>query len=182
MTEHSPTDTLVEQIEQHRRRIPFRYRHLAGFTLVCTYLLMLLGAYTSAIGAGLSCPDWPTCYGTVVPFLHPEIVASAPYTAVQIFAEWAHRGLAMVTGLLILGTTIAAWQSQREHRLVVWSATLALGFLPVQVVLGGLTVTQSLQPVIVTSHLGVAILILLSLQTTTLVAWYAARDDIDELD
>jgi cytochrome c oxidase assembly protein subunit 15 len=40
------------------------HRYLATITLVSTYILMLLGAYTSAIGAGLSCPDWPTCYGT----------------------------------------------------------------------------------------------------------------------
>lgn len=39
----------------------FAYTHFAGMTLVLTYVLMLLDAYTSAIGAGLSCPDWPTC-------------------------------------------------------------------------------------------------------------------------
>nr|WP_280178013.1 COX15/CtaA family protein [Halorussus marinus] len=53
-------------------RIPVEYRHIASLTLLVTYIVMLLGAYTSAIGAGLSCPDWPTCYGTWVPFLQPE--------------------------------------------------------------------------------------------------------------
>lgn len=52
-----------------------------------TYVLMILGAYTSAIGGGLSCPDWPMCYGTVVPFLNPEIIANSPYSVLQIFAE-----------------------------------------------------------------------------------------------
>jgi cytochrome c oxidase assembly protein subunit 15 len=41
----------------------------------------------------------------------------------------------------------------------------------VQVILGGLTVTENLQPIIVTTHLGVAILILLCLLTTCLVAY-----------
>ena len=77
----------------------------------------------------------------------------------------------MIVGALILITTIAAWKTQHQHRIVVWSATLALGFLPVQVVLGGLTVTELLQPVIVTAHLGVAVLIVLSLSTATAVAW-----------
>ena len=82
----------------------------------------------------------------------------------------------MVVGFLILGTAIVAWRTHREHRLVLlWSATLAIGLLPVQVLLGGLTVTRSLQPVIVTSHLGVATVILLSLATTTLAAWIRAR-------
>ena len=150
-------------------QVPFHW--LAGSTLVATYVVMLLGAYTSAIGAGLSCPDWPTCYGTVIPFLHPAIVADAPYSAWQIFAEWAHRGLAMIAGLLILGTAIAAWRTQRDRPVVVWSATSALVLLPIQVALGRFTVTRLLQPVIVTAHLGTAVLILVGLTTTTLAAW-----------
>jgi cytochrome c oxidase assembly protein subunit 15 len=157
--------------------IPIRieYRHFAGLTLVSTYALMLLGSYTSAIGAGLSCPDWPTCYGTWIPFLQPGIVANSPYSALQIFAEWAHRGLAVIVGVLILGTAIEAWRTHRDYPLVVWSATLAVSLLPIQVLLGGLTVTRSLQPTIVTMHLGVATLIILGLATTTVAAWMQAR-------
>ena len=151
------------------------HRYLATITLVSTYILMLLGAYTSAIGAGLSCPDWPTCYGTWIPFLSPGVVANSPYSALQIFAEWAHRGLAIIVGLLILGTVVTAWYGQRDRPLIVWSAVLAIALLPVQVLLGGLTVTAQLQPVVVTSHLGVAILILVSLTVTALVAWIDRR-------
>jgi hypothetical protein len=94
-----------------------------------------------------------------------------PYSALQIFAEWAHRGLAFATGLLILGTVIAAWQWERDRPLVVWSATLALLLLPVQVLLGRLTVTELLEPMIVTAHLGVAVIVLLLLSVTTLASW-----------
>lgn len=118
------------------------YQHLAGLTLVATYVTMLLGAYTSAVGAGLSCPDWPTCYGTVVPFFHPGIVADSPYSAWQILAEWAHRGVAMMTGILIFATALAAWRWQRRPA-VARPALLAAVLLPIQVVLGGLTVTQA---------------------------------------
>ena len=155
----------------------FEFRYLAAGTLLGNYVLMLLGAYTSAIGAGLSCPDWPTCYGTWIPFLYPEIVAQSPYSALQIFAEWAHRSLAMIVGLLILLTAITAWKTQREHPAIVWSATLALAFLPVQVILGELTVTALLEPIIVTSHLGVATLIVLSLMTTTVATWLHAENE-----
>jgi cytochrome c oxidase assembly protein subunit 15 len=151
------------------------HRYLATITLVSAYVLMLLGAYTSAIGAGLSCPDWPTCYGAWIPFLSPGVVANSPYSALQIFAEWAHRGLAMIVGLLILGTVVTAWYGQRDRPLIVWSAVLAIALLPVQVLLGGLTVTAQLQPVVVTSHLGVAILILVSLTVTAFVAWIDRR-------
>lgn len=150
------------------------YYRFSGAVLVGTYVLMLLGAYTSAIGAGLSCPDWPTCYGTVVPFFNPEIVASSPYTALQIFAEWAHRGLAMIMGFAILGTAVAAHLLEKPP-IVRWSATVALVLLPIQVILGALTVTENLKPIIVTAHLGTAILILLGLATTTIVDWLDSR-------
>ncbi|PAU80812.1 hypothetical protein CK500_14890 [Halorubrum salipaludis] len=150
---------------------PVKYEHIAGLTLILTYIVMLLGAYTSAIGAGLSCPDWPSCYGTWVPFFQPDIIANSPYSALQIFAEWAHRGLAMTAGFFIAGTAVGAWIFYPDDTLVKWSATTALILLPIQVVLGGLTVTEDLEPIIVTTHLGVAILILLSLLMTVLTTY-----------
>ncbi|MFT4891884.1 MAG: heme A synthase [Halobacteriales archaeon] len=143
---------------------------LAGVTVVATFVLMLLGAYTKAIGAGLSCPDWPTCYGTWIPFLQPEVYQDAAYTQWQIFVEWAHRGLAMITGFLILGTAVSAWRRDSIPRIASVSAVFALVILPMQVVLGGLTVTQDLEPVIVTSHLGTAILIFGALVATAVAA------------
>lgn len=148
----------------------FAYVQLAGATLLGTYALMLLGAYTSAIGAGLACPDWPSCYGTLVPFLHPDVVAASPYSARQIFAEWAHRGLAVVVGLGIVLTGLLAIR-RRTHGLITWSALGAVALLPVQVLLGGLTVTRDLQPIVVVSHLGIAVLIVLCLLTTTVTAY-----------
>lgn len=168
------TQPIRTKVQSHIRELTpsrARFEHLAGITLLTTYLLMVIGAYTSAVGAGLSCPDWPTCYGTIVPFLHPDIVANSPYSAGQIFVEWAHRGVAMVVGVLIFTTVGAAWIGHREQPIVVKAATLAGLLLPVQVILGGLTVTQALQPIIVTAHLGIALLILLSLTAATVMAW-----------
>jgi cytochrome c oxidase assembly protein subunit 15 len=155
------------------RRTPSRagYPAFAAVTTGLTFVLRLLGAYTSAIGAGLACPDWPRCYGTWMPFLQPEVLADSPYTGLQILAEWAHRGLAALVGLLILWTVVSAWRVHRGRPEVIWSATVAIVLLPVQVALGGLTVTRSLEPLIVTAHLVVAIIILVALSTTTLAAW-----------
>lgn len=176
MTDNQSSSTTAAKRTSQLLRTPITYRHFAGITLALTYVLMLFGAYTSAIGAGLSCPDWPTCYGTWVPFLHPEIVANSPYSALQIFAEWAHRGLAMVVGFLILGTVLAAWRFRRTQPVVTWSATFALIALPVQVALGRFTVSTLLEPVVVTAHLGTAILILLGLTVTTVSAWLYDRN------
>ena len=42
----------------------------------------------------------------------------------------------MIVGFLILGTTLGAWRFRRAHRIITWSATVALVVLPVQVALG----------------------------------------------
>jgi len=164
-----------QQMVHSRINSAFMYYHLAGITFLCTYAVMLLGSYTGAIGAGLSCLDWPKCYGTWIPFFHPEIILNSPYSGWQIFAEWAHRGFALIDGILILGTVATAWRYQRNRSIVLWSATLVVVLLPVQILLGGLTVTQRLQPIVVTSHLGTATLILVALATTTLASFLQER-------
>lgn len=133
---------------------------------------MVVGAYTKAIHAGLACPDWPTCYGTWVPFLEPAVVNDAPYTLTQVLAEWTHRTLAAITGVLITLTGIAAWRT-REFDRPELAALGALLLLPVQVVLGGLTVTEGLDPLIVTTHLAAAVVIFAAL----VVAAVGARTD-----
>ncbi|MDY6779004.1 MAG: hypothetical protein SV760_00325, partial [Halobacteria archaeon] len=50
-------DALGTLTDRVAARVSFKL--YLGLTLVSTYVLMLLGAYTKAIGAGLSCPDWP---------------------------------------------------------------------------------------------------------------------------
>lgn len=139
-----------------------RFRQLAAVTAAATALLMVVGAYTKAIHAGLACPDWPTCYGAWFPFLQPELLAYTSYSTTQVFAEWLHRTLAAVTGLLIAATGFVAWRSpalDRPER----AALVAFLLLPVQVVLGGLTVTEALNPIIVTSHLAAAVVIFAAL-------------------
>ena len=151
-----------------------RFRSYLLVTTVATYILMMLGAYTKAIGAGLSCPDWPKCYGVWIPFLHPEMLASSSYAAgfsgLQIFVEWAHRGLAMIVGIMIVAAAVWAWRNIEDRR-VTLSIAVALLLLPFQVILGGLTVTQNLQPLIVTSHLATAVLILVGLTVATTVLY-----------
>ena len=59
-----------------------------GLTAV-TYVLLVFGSAVRVHGAGLACPDWPLCFGEVIPALD-----------FQVFMEWGHRVLA---GLVSLG-------------------------------------------------------------------------------
>lgn len=111
----------------------FRFRHLAGVAAFLTGVLMLLGVYTAAAGAGLTCGQrWPLCDGAVFGLFPANWLS---------FVEWFHRLWAMVTGFVILGATIQAWRTGRS-RAVRGAFAVALLVLPTQILLGALTVTQ----------------------------------------
>lgn len=96
-----------------------------------TYVLILLGIYTAAIGAGLTCDGrWPLCDGAVFG-LFPANWPS--------FVEWFHRLVAMVTGFLILGGWIALWRGDTSRRAFA-AVTAAVVLLPAQIWLGAETV------------------------------------------
>ena len=150
------------------RRVLFE--RLALATTIATFILMMLGGYVKAIGAGLSCPDWPLCYGVVYPFGE-----GAPdyggFTTHQVAAEWIHRWVASMVGPMILAVAILSWRLKPVDRPIRAFATAALVILPIQVGMGGWTVLGLLQPVIVTSHLGFATLIFGCLVATTVLAY-----------
>jgi heme a synthase len=124
-------------------------RRLAWFALglaACTIALMALGSATRVMNAGLSCPDWPLCYGTLLPHNQMNL---------QVFLEWFHRLVASVIGFgTIVMTGAAYFYRSRLPRWTPAAMTLALLLVMFQGLLGGLTVTQLLRFDIVTAHLG----------------------------
>ncbi|MEM6256202.1 MAG: heme A synthase [Cyanobacteria bacterium P01_D01_bin.156] len=122
---------------------------------VATLFLMAVGSATRVMNAGLACPDWPLCYGQLVPSQQMNL---------QVFLEWFHRLDASLIGLMAIGLVALSvrWR-QALDRWVPWAAGLVLFLVVFQGVLGGLTVTQLLRFDIVTAHLGTALLVFCSL-------------------
>lgn len=125
-------------------------RRLVWKIAFATLLLMAIGSATRVMNAGLACPDWPLCYGTLFPGQQMNL---------QVFLEWFHRLDAALIGVTTIVLVALSWW----HRRVVpawtpWLAMLALGLIVFQGVLGGLTVTELLRFDIVTAHLGTALL------------------------
>ena len=133
------------------------------FTVLWTLGLLYLGSVVHATGSSLACPDWPTCFGTMV----PEMTGG-------IFWEHLHR---LVAGGLILLFSAATYLAFRETPRFPWVTGLALlgiGLLLVQAVLGGITVLFRLPDAVSTSHLGLAFLFLALatvLSTVTADSW-----------
>ena len=140
-------------------------------------VVVVLGAYTRLVHAGLGCPDWPGCYGFLtVPETAEEIrqaeslYPNAPVEVEKGWPEMVHRYVAGSLVLLVLGLVINAIRHRKEPRQPLWHPVFILGLILLQAAFGMWTVTLKLWPQIVTAHLlgGFATLTLLFLLTLRL--------------
>lgn len=144
-------NAIIYSQSQARERI----RRLVWKLCIATLLLMAIGSATRVMNAGLACPDWPLCYGELVPMAQMNL---------QVFLEWFHRLDASLIGfgaIALMG--LSWWHRQELPGWLPWASTFALGLIVFQGVLGGLTVTQLLRFDIVTAHLGTALLYFMTL-------------------
>lgn len=141
---------------KHRRNA-----NLALFTCVLAFVVILLGAYTRLTNAGLSCPDWPNCYGYITaPHTMTQLqdaasrYPTAPIDIKKAWTEMTHRYFAGTEGILILILSISIFIHRKTtdiKPIIMGSSLIAL--LCIQIMLGMLTVTEKLKPVIVLAHL-----------------------------
>src|SRR5713101_673453 len=139
-------------------------RRIAWVTVGFTYFLGTLGSTVRVSDSGLSCPDWPLCYGR--PYAPPEIHA---------LLEESHRYTASIVSILIIALAISALIWARKEKQVLIPALMAPFFLVIQIVLGGLTVLWKLPPTIITAHLGTALAIFAMVITVAVMSGKPAR-------
>jgi cytochrome c oxidase assembly protein subunit 15 len=122
-----------------------------------TIVLIALGSYVRATGAGLSCPDWPLCFGRAVPkfeygvaqeVIHRYIAAGVMLFSIFILYR-GYRLRAKENGTFIFGLSIVS-------------------IVIVQAIFGGLTVTMKLNPFIVTTHLALGTLFFQTVATAAI--------------
>ena len=125
-----------------------RYRHITFFMTLLTLIVVMVGAYTRLSDAGLGCPDWPGCYGSM-------IVQEGTIEPDKAWIEMIHRYIAGTLGLFVFGLTLISFIQKREgvlyhiRGLLVFTSIL----ITFQALLGMWTVTKLLHPTIVMLHL-----------------------------
>lgn len=166
---------------RNRHALPAqRLKALTLLTLVLTFELVMVGAFTRLTDSGLGCPDWPGCYGSATPMGAQAHISAAqtamptgPVTHGKAWVEMVHRYMATGVGVLIVTLCAMTWrQRRRDPALAVNPAwpTLTLLWVCLQGAFGAFTVTMKLFPLIVTLHLLLA-LGLLSLLTAQAVRY-----------
>ncbi len=134
-----------------------RLRRLGWVTVGFTYFLVLVGGLVRITGSGEGCPDWPTCYGSLIPRFEEHTLI-----------EYSHRLTASVVSALVVVLALAVLIWARRRRYVI-PTLIAGGLLVVQVVLGGITVQLKLPQPVITAHLGTALALFGTLIVTTVL-------------
>jgi len=137
-----------------------KFSAITLFLCVYTYGIMVLGPLVRAENAGLACPDWPLCYGHVIPPVE-----------YRVYLEFIHRVVAGVGGIFLLLWIIWIFSSPDLRKRFSLYAVAALLLLAVQIFLGRWTVTKLLDAYVVKSHLLTAVIYL----SVLLTVWVKAR-------
>ncbi len=173
-----------------------RFQKLALAALASILLLIFVGAIVRATGAGLGCPDWPTCWGRLIPPWKVEQInfekldlarfqreaersgrdpasitresLRKEFNPVHTWVEYVNRLCSLPVGFLTLGTFLAAFWQRRRRPSVWWGSLAALLLVLCNAWLGAMVVASGLKPGIITLHMALAILLLCIL---VFVAW-----------
>ncbi len=153
-----------------------RFKRLSLGAAILALCVVVLGAYVRLSDAGLGCPDWPGCYGTLtVPQSEAAIQkaqATFPHSTLETGKAWkemAHRYLAGTLGLTVLVLFVLGWRSKNTIRVSPLLPTALLMIIAFQAALGMWTVTMLLKPAIVSAHL------IGGMTTLALLVWIAHR-------
>ena len=116
-------------------RQPAVYRHLhriAWLAVALATCVIVFGAFVRLSDAGLSCPDWPTCYGKAAWPTHAEQVAGhvatdiRPVDPSKAWREQFHRMIAGLLGVLVLTLALLATRKRPQGWLPLIGASLAI--------------------------------------------------------
>ncbi|WGW13727.1 COX15/CtaA family protein [Saxibacter everestensis] len=121
-----------------------RIRILAWLTLVSQAGIVITGALVRLTASGLGCPTWPRCTD--------QSYVNTPEMGIHGYIEFGNRTLTFVVAAIAVLTLIALWKIRRERR-DLWTLAVVLLFaVPLQAVIGGITVLSNLNPWVVGLH------------------------------
>lgn len=149
-----------------------RFRQVGILTIAAIYLVILAGSTVRASGAGMGCPDWPTCFGQWIPpteesQLPPDYhaiyaargYANTDFNPVKTWTEYANRLIGATAGVLIFLTLLRSRAFLKSDPGVFRLSLVAFLLMGFQGWLGSAVVASNLRPVMITAHMLMAFLI-----------------------
>ena len=173
-----------------------RFQKIAIAACVALVVLIFVGAVVRATGAGMGCPDWPRCWGCLIPptsvdqidpekldiekyrkkaaryGIDPESITHETvieqFNPVHTWTEYLNRLTSLPLGVLTLITFVASFWHWKKRPSVTVVAVVAFVLLLVNAWMGAQIVYSGLKPGVITIHMALAILMLCCL---VYVAW-----------
>ena len=130
----------------------FLLKSLVIFSIIDCIFQISLGGFVRVTSSGLGCPDWPLCYGQIIPPMNYHTLI-----------EWGHRTSGAILGLSILLIVIVTLIAQRNNLLLVILSISTLILVSIVGGIGGAVVLTELEPSLRTLHLFLAQIIILLL-------------------
>ncbi len=136
------------------------YTRLLYVATILALIVVVMGAWVRLSDAGLGCPDWPGCYGSlIVPKTADHVgeehkaLLERPLETAKAWKEMIHRYAASTLGFVVILIAALAWLNRRQPGQPVALPIFLLGLIIFQGLLGMWTVTLLVKPVIVMAHL-----------------------------
>lgn len=176
-----------------------RFQTMASITVGAVIALILIGSLVRMTGSGMGCPDWPMCFGQIIP---PTDVSQLPdnyrtefavagkeiaeFDAFKTWVEYLNRLFGVLVGLLGIITLVMGFRVREYDKGLMW---LSLGGLFLIVLAGGIgayVVKTDLSEGMITVHMVVALGVLTcylwafsrSKKTEVSSYWISAPDKI----
>ena len=136
----------------------FSLKILSGLLLLLIFFQISLGSAVRLTGSGLSCPDWPLCYGLWFPDQDKlSKISDVNFEFYQVMLEWIHRfnAAAFITPVTLLVFFVGLKVTKEKiNKIILYIIILILAL---QGLMGGFTVFDKNSPWSVAVHLGLAL-------------------------
>ena len=136
----------------------FSLKILSGLLLLLIFFQISLGSAVRLTGSGLSCPDWPLCYGLWFPDQDKlSKISDVNFEFYQVMLEWIHRfnAAAFITPVTLLVFFVGLKATKEKINQII--LYLIILILLLQGLMGGFTVFDKNSPWSVAVHLGLAL-------------------------
>ncbi|WP_248278868.1 COX15/CtaA family protein [Brevibacterium sp. 'Marine'] len=121
-----------------------KIRIAAWAMLIAQAGIILTGGIVRLTGSGLGCSDWPKCT--------PDSLVATSEMGIHGAIEFGNRLLAVALAILGVCIALMLWRVRKQRPDLFWLNIGLLAIVPVQAVVGGITVWTKLNPWVVAGH------------------------------
>ena len=179
---------------------------LAWIALVSLIVLVIAGATVRVTGSGLGCPDWPTCWGCLIPptsvdqidvekldlekfkthaarkGIDPNSITRETvldsFNPVHTWIEFTNRLASLPLGFATLLLAICSFGAKQSKAWIVGLSVFCLLDVVANAIMGAIVVRSGLQPGIITLHMGLAFLLIVVLVT---IIWLSRPENLNHV-